>query len=130
MPTEKVTFVDEDTVIEAEWANAVEAVVHDVFDDSTTKAEGRTALGVPALAHTHTADDITDIGDFGAKSRGASLREDADTINVDIQGQALESSPSNEEVLVRRPSDGAYRRVPVSTFPTAGGGEANTASNV
>ena len=39
-------FVDKSTVIDAEWLNEADAVVHDVFDAASTKAEARTALNV------------------------------------------------------------------------------------
>lgn len=117
MPNTKIDFVDQQTVITEEWLDQVETTVHDVLDDAVTKAEARTALDVPATAHTHTLAQITDKGDFEGKQRGATLREDAGILNIDIQGQASEANPSDEEFLVRRPSDGGFRKVAITNLP-------------
>lgn len=129
MPANKITYVDGVDVIYAEWVNQIETTVHDVLDDASTPEEARTALDVPSTSHTHTLAQITDKGDFEGKDRGASLREDGGEINVDIQGQTAEASPTTEEFLVRRPGDGSYRRVAINNLPTGGGGEVNTATN-
>ncbi len=40
------TFTDQETVITADWANDVDALVYDIFGEATTDAEARTNLGV------------------------------------------------------------------------------------
>lgn len=44
------TFVDNSTVIVAEWLNEVDALVHDVFGGAATDAAARTNLGLGSIA--------------------------------------------------------------------------------
>lgn len=57
-------FVDQSTVIEADWLNDTDAVVYDVLDSPTTAAEARTALDIASPInvawHGATGDGTTD----------------------------------------------------------------------
>jgi len=79
-------FIDKSTVIEADWLNEVDAVVHDVFDGASTKAEARTALNVEDDA------DVTDAENVGSSIHGATAKAtpvDADTVPL------IDSAASN-----------------------------------
>lgn len=65
-------FVDKETVIEPEWANEVDALVHDVFEAATTKAEARTKLELKSAATKDVgtaSDEIPQNSDLGTASK-------------------------------------------------------------
>ena len=62
------------TVITSDWLNDVDAVVHDVLDGATTKAEARTALNVEDGA------DVTDATNVDAA--GAVMNTDTTTASM------------------------------------------------
>jgi len=87
------TFVDQNTVIEASWLNEVDAVVHDIFDGSASKADARTALDVYSKAEADAmVDDLSGVSDAATARTNLDVYSQAETValhgrrNVIING--------------------------------------------